>query len=64
MVISRMTLLVKSEQILSWMLDEFIHWLKPYLLLSATSDEILSWMIEFWLKHHSISNNNCNTANL
>ena len=53
-----------SEQILSWMLDEFIHWLKPYLLLSATSDEILSWMIEFWLKHHSISNNNCNTANL
>ena len=30
--------------------DEFIHWPKPYLLLSATCDEILSWMIEIWMK--------------
>ena len=32
------------------MMDEFIHWPKPYLLLSATSDEILSWMIEIHMK--------------
>ena len=31
-----------SEQILSWMMNEFIHWPKPYLLMSATHDEILS----------------------
>jgi hypothetical protein len=28
------------------MMDEFIHWAKPELLLSTTCDEILSWMIE------------------
>ena len=60
----QMTLLMeKSEQILSWMIDEFIHWPKPYLLLSATCDEILSWMIEIWMKNHLISDSNCNTVN-
>ena len=27
------------------MVDEFIHWPKPYLLLSSTYDETLLWMI-------------------
>jgi hypothetical protein len=31
-------------------MDEFIHWPKPYLLLSATYDEILSWMNERWME--------------
>jgi hypothetical protein len=44
----------KSEQILSWMMDEFIHWPKPYLLLSATCDELLSWTIEIWMKNHFV----------
>ena len=37
-----------SEQIFSWMMDGFIRWPKPYLLLSATSDETLSWIIEIY----------------
>ena len=45
------------------MMDEFIHWLEPYLLLSATCDEILSWMIEIWMKIHLVSDSNCNTLN-
>ena len=45
-----MTHLMNSEQIFSWMMDEFIHWPKPYLLLSTTCDDILSWMIEIWMK--------------
>ena len=32
------------KQILSWMMVEFIHWPKLYLLLSATSDESYSVM--------------------
>ena len=47
-----------SEQILSWMMDEFIHWSKPYMLLSTTCDEILSWMIEIWMKIHLVSDSN------
>ena len=46
------------------MMDEFIHWPKPYLLLSATCDETLSWMIEVWMKNHLVGDNNCNTINL
>ena len=46
------------------MMDEFIHWPKPGLLLSATCDEILSWMIEIWMENHSVSDSNCNTVNL
>ena len=53
-----------SEQILSWMIDEFIHWPNPYLLLSATCDNILSWMIEIWMKNHLVGDNNCNTVNI
>ena len=49
---------------MSWMMDEFIHWPNPYLLLSATCDEILSWMIEMWMKSHLVSDSNCNTINL
>jgi hypothetical protein len=30
----------------SWVMDEFIHWPKPYLLLSTTCDETVPWMIE------------------
>ena len=43
-------------------MDEFIHWPKPYLHLSATCDEILSWMIEIWTKNHFVSDNNCNST--
>ena len=45
-------------------MDEFIHWPKPYLLLSATCDEILSWMIEIWMENNLVSDSNCNTVNL
>ena len=43
------------------MMEEFIQWLKCYLLLSATCDEILSWMIDFWMKISLEHDNNCNT---
>ena len=56
--ITRHFLLI-SEQIGSWMMDEFIHWPKPDLLLSATCDEILSWMIEIWMKMQFVSDINC-----
>jgi hypothetical protein len=49
---------------MSWMVDEFIHWPKPYILLSATCDEILSRVITIWMKTHLVSDNNCNTVNL
>ena len=47
-------------------MDEFIHWPKPYLLLSTTCDEILSRMIEIWMKNHLVSDSdyNYNTINL
>ena len=53
-----------SEEILSWMMDEFICWPKPYLLLLATFDEILPWTIEIQMKNHLLSDSNCNTVNL
>ena len=40
---------------MSWIMDEFIHWSKPYLLLSTTCDEMLSWAIGIWMKNHSVS---------
>ena len=46
------------------MTDEFIHWPKPYLLLSATCDEILSGMIDIWMRNHLVSESNCSTVNL
>ena len=46
------------------MMDEFIHWPQPYLLLLATSDEILSWMIENWMKILLVSDSIRNTVNL
>jgi len=52
------------EQIWSWVMDEFIHWPKPYLLLSTICDEILSWIIDNWMKNHLVSDNKCNTVNL
>ena len=42
---------------------EFIHWPKPYLLLSAC-DETLSWMIENWMKNYLTSDNFCNIVDL
>ena len=59
-----MTLLMNILRVLSWMMDEFIHWSKPYLLLSTTCDEILSWMFEIWMTNHLVSDSNCNTINL
>jgi len=46
------------------MMDEFILWPKPYILLSTTCDEVLSWMIEIWMRHRLVSGNNRNTINL
>jgi hypothetical protein len=46
------------------MMDEFIHWPKPRLLLLATCDEILSWMIEIWVEKSLGSDINCNTVSL
>ena len=46
------------------MTDEFIHWPKPYILLSATCVEIFSWMIEIWDENDLVSDNNCNPVNL
>jgi len=60
----RMTLPMNSEQILLWVMDEFIRWPTPYLILLATCDEKLSWMIEIWMKIHLVSDNNCNDVNL
>jgi hypothetical protein len=37
------------------MMDEFIHWPKPYLVVSSTCDEIFSWMIEIWMKNHLVT---------
>jgi hypothetical protein len=34
--------LSSREEILSWMMDEIIHWPKPYFLLSTICAEILS----------------------
>ena len=59
-----MTFLMNKFIIAIMMMDEFIHWPKPYLLLSATCDEILSWTIEIWMKNTLISDNNCNIVNL
>ena len=42
----RMTPLMYKFANMSWMMDEFIYWPKPYLLLSAICDETWSWMIE------------------
>ena len=56
--------LERSEQILSRMMDEFIHWPKPCLLLSTTCDGILSWMFEVWMMNHLVTDNVCNTINL
>jgi hypothetical protein len=53
------------EHLLSWlMMGEFIHWPKPYLLLSTTCDEIVSWMLEIWMKKQLVSDNNYNIVNL
>jgi hypothetical protein len=46
------------------MMNEFIHWLTPYLLLSSTCDEMLSWMIEVWMNNQLVSDVNCNTINI
>ena len=49
----------------SWMMDEFIHWPKPYLLLSTTCDEMLPWMTEVWMRNHLVrSDSYCNTVTL
>ena len=56
-------LLWTSEQILVGMMDEIIHWPKPYLLLLAAHDEILSWMIEIWMTNHLVRDNNYNIVN-
>ena len=49
-----------SLQILSWMMDEFIHWPKPYLLFSTSCDEIMLWIIKICMKNHLVSDRFCN----
>ena len=49
---------------LSWVMDEFIHWPKPYLALSASWDDKLSWMIEIRMKNHLVSDSDYNIVNL
>ena len=44
------------------MMDDFIHWTKPYMLLSSTSDEILSWMTKIWMKAHLVCDIDSNTC--
>ena len=46
------------------MVDEFIRWPKPNLLLSPTCDDILTWMIVIWMKLHLVSDWNCNVVKL
>ena len=46
------------------MMDEFIHWLKPYLLFLVACDEILSWVIEIWMKNHLVNEGICNIVRL
>ena len=46
------------------MMDEFNHWPKPCLLLSATCDEILSCVIEIWMRNHLVSDNNYDIVDL
>ena len=53
-----------SLQILSWMMEEFIHWPKPYLFLSTTCEGILPWMIEIWMENLLAIDSNCNIVNL
>ena len=45
------------------MMDVFIHWPTPDLLLSKTCDEIVSWMIEICMKNNLVTSN-CNTVKL
>ena len=44
------------------MMEEFIRWPKPYLLLSATYHETLSWMIGNWMNFHLVSDDICKTV--
>ena len=61
MVTFWMTLLMNKFTNIVWMMDEFIHWPKAYLL---SLDEILSWMIEIEMKNHLVSDSICNTINV
>ena len=36
------------------MMDEFIHWPTPYLLLPTTSDKLMSCMMEIRMKKHLV----------
>ena len=49
---------------MSWLMDEFIHWPKPNLLLLTTRDEILSWIVAIQMKNQLVSDSNCNTINI
>ena len=46
---------------MSWMMDEFMYWPKPSLLLSATCGEKVAWMIDFWMESHWVSDSNGDT---
>ena len=48
---------------LSWVMDEFTHWPKPYLLLSASCDEYIvtdDWNLDE--KTLGVSDSYCNTV--
>ena len=44
-----------TNKIMSWMMDEFIRWAKPCLLMSTTCDEVLSWMNECLVRDNNYS---------
>ena len=54
---------IMNEQIQSWMVDEFIHWPKPYFLLRDFWWKIVmdAWYLD---KNHLVSDSNCNNVNL
>ena len=64
MVTFSMTLLMNKYTNIVMDDDEFIHWPKPFLLLSVICDVILTWMIEIWMQNHLVCDNTCNTLNL
>lgn len=62
MVTFRMALSMNKWKNVVRMMNEFIYWPKPNLLLSTTSNGMLSHMIEIWMKNDLVSDNNCNVV--
>ena len=46
---------------LSWIMDEFIHWSKSTFFCQQL---VTQYMIEIWMENHLISDSGCNNINL